>query len=603
MKKEKNKGITLIALIITIIVLLLLAGISVNMISGQDGILTKANEAKNAQQEAERREKEVIDEMEFLLGSQEAPWSEEEAEVFAGGDGTQENPYRVENAKQLLYFAEQVNNGETYTGQYISLESDIDLKYKEWIPIGFGVEDPNEGYSTYFDGNFNGNGHKIKNINIQRENMTGVGLFSVITENGLVENLEVTSGRVIGKLFVGGIAGETAGNIKNCISDLEIIAQDNSKGWSGEFAGGISGSIVFGSIENCTNYGDVITKNDYKKTQRGKRAGGIAGGAEQGASIKNCTNYGHVTSMYQIAGGIVASNYNSTIEGCTNNGNVLAKYQEELANSGLLCGGIIGWIMQTEEEVSSVEVKNCMNTGEVVAEVQRAGGIIGEQDEGTIELCKNTGTVISKYNETTSNTGWFAGGIVSLQEGGIVKECVNSGEIIAEVNMAGGITGRSVGKVNYCWNEGKVKQLSKEESDGSFSYKSGGISGDNNGGTIEYCYNIGSIQTEKATGTIDEIGGIVGLNRTSGTIKYCYNRGMVTGGDAIGGVLGQLYDGTLEKNYYYVSNINTAIGHNGTSYTEVTPGSDITGQAEKISEAEAKNITSFDKFKQWISTK
>ena len=58
MKKiEKNKGITLIALIITIIVLLILAGVTISTLSGESGIMKKANEAKKetAQANAEER--------------------------------------------------------------------------------------------------------------------------------------------------------------------------------------------------------------------------------------------------------------------------------------------------------------------------------------------------------------------------------------------------------------------------------------------------------------------------------------------------------------------------------------------------------------------
>ena len=43
---KNNKGITLIALVITIIVLLILAGVSIAMLTGNNGILTQANEAK-----------------------------------------------------------------------------------------------------------------------------------------------------------------------------------------------------------------------------------------------------------------------------------------------------------------------------------------------------------------------------------------------------------------------------------------------------------------------------------------------------------------------------------------------------------------------------
>ncbi len=45
---KNNKGITLIALVVTIIVLLILAGVSIAMLTGQNGILSKANEAKES---------------------------------------------------------------------------------------------------------------------------------------------------------------------------------------------------------------------------------------------------------------------------------------------------------------------------------------------------------------------------------------------------------------------------------------------------------------------------------------------------------------------------------------------------------------------------
>ena len=52
-----NKGITLIALVITIIVLLILAGVSIAMLTGDNGILTQANKAKDDTAKAEIAEK------------------------------------------------------------------------------------------------------------------------------------------------------------------------------------------------------------------------------------------------------------------------------------------------------------------------------------------------------------------------------------------------------------------------------------------------------------------------------------------------------------------------------------------------------------------
>ena len=57
MKNSKEKGITLIALVITIIVLLILAGVSIAMLTGQNGILTQAQNAKNETEEAQDKEK------------------------------------------------------------------------------------------------------------------------------------------------------------------------------------------------------------------------------------------------------------------------------------------------------------------------------------------------------------------------------------------------------------------------------------------------------------------------------------------------------------------------------------------------------------------
>lgn len=53
---KNQKGITLIALVITIIVLLILAGVSIAMLTGQNGLLTKANQSNEKTQEAEVRE-------------------------------------------------------------------------------------------------------------------------------------------------------------------------------------------------------------------------------------------------------------------------------------------------------------------------------------------------------------------------------------------------------------------------------------------------------------------------------------------------------------------------------------------------------------------
>ncbi len=57
MKNNRQKGITLVALVVTIIVLLILAGVSISMLTGENGILTKANNAKEENKKATAEEK------------------------------------------------------------------------------------------------------------------------------------------------------------------------------------------------------------------------------------------------------------------------------------------------------------------------------------------------------------------------------------------------------------------------------------------------------------------------------------------------------------------------------------------------------------------
>ena len=69
-KGRREKGITLIALVITIIVLLILAGVTIATLTGDNGILTKANEAKTITNEKDEEEQIEIGYTEYLMADQ-----------------------------------------------------------------------------------------------------------------------------------------------------------------------------------------------------------------------------------------------------------------------------------------------------------------------------------------------------------------------------------------------------------------------------------------------------------------------------------------------------------------------------------------------------
>lgn len=74
---RKERGITLVALVVTIVVLLILAGISLSLVLGQNGIVTRAKESRNAQSNALIMENEeytnVLKEMNSMLNTSTTP--------------------------------------------------------------------------------------------------------------------------------------------------------------------------------------------------------------------------------------------------------------------------------------------------------------------------------------------------------------------------------------------------------------------------------------------------------------------------------------------------------------------------------------------------
>ena len=66
------------------------------------------------------------------------------------GQGTKENPYQISTKEELVYFAEQVNDGnKDYANAYVELTDDIDLENMSWTPIGSNRTAPFRGH---FDG-------------------------------------------------------------------------------------------------------------------------------------------------------------------------------------------------------------------------------------------------------------------------------------------------------------------------------------------------------------------------------------------------------------------------------------------------------------------
>lgn len=92
-------------------------------------------------------------------------WNGTAATDFAGGNGTEANPYLIANADQLAYFRNEVDGGRTFDNEFVKLTANIHLSNVNFEPIGWGYEynDWNVGDQTGkpFKGTFDGNGKTI----------------------------------------------------------------------------------------------------------------------------------------------------------------------------------------------------------------------------------------------------------------------------------------------------------------------------------------------------------------------------------------------------------------------------------------------------------
>mgnify|MGYP004484835727 CR=1 FL=1 len=656
MKTQKIKsanGITLIALAVTIVVLLILAGVSISALFGDNGIIQKARDAQNKANESAKKDMEQINGLENWLNEKTVgsltPWSGETADSFSSGNGTEEDPYIIETAEQLAFFASQVNAGETFEGKFISIIKSINLGNKEFTPIGVGPtgETPNNwDWSGYFNGTLDGKGNVITGIKITQPTMHGVGLIGCLQEKGIVENLNIYEGTIIGNTRVGGIAGASIGKIINCTNKATIIAQDNENTYSGLMVGGIVGAINKGSIDNCKNYGNVTAKDDSLTLGKGKFAGGIVGqvyvGEGEDITISNCTNSGTIVAVYQQVGGIIGSSYKKegatnkvTIINCDNSGKVSTGDSEKLTT--VCAGGIIG--MANTETI----IDNCTNSGNITANRQKAGGIVGSQESGKGEIknCTNNGYITTTNNgvggiigyiesqndidNCTNNGNLMApegmmGGIVGRQNAGTIMNCTNNGEVTTGGSCAGGISGYQVdGTIGKCINNGKI-EVGTQRAGGIVGQQqageinnctnkgeiisnakggrgiSGGIVGGQIGGSINSVYNSGLVKTKSySEDTIDALGGIVGAQRNTGIISKAYNKGQFEGGDVIGGIVGQKNLSTTVENSYYYAPSNTelkGIGSETDTDTEIVKVEDVAGKAERTE----KDISSLEDF-------
>ncbi len=383
---------------------------------------------------------------------------------FAGGDGTEQNPWQISTIEQLdsvRYFLDdhfELTNDLNFTGSiYDSINSQ-----EGWIPIGTS--------SDRFTGSFNGKGFVIENLYINKIGVGNVSLFGYIYSANL-DSLSVLNCNVLG-------GSSDTGCLVSVVSNSTIS--------SCTVSGRVSGYSNVGSIAgNIIDNSSVILCKSNSIIEGHYDVGGLFGSLLQGSRVEDCTTAGSVSGVNNVGGLIGIINNGCIVNNCESNNEV---------EGSEYVGGFAG---KLESSTINRGIVNCHVLG-----TDFVGGFTGICDDGsTIEKCYAIGSV-----QGADYVGGLAG---SVRYNSTVKRSYVSTYVVGYDNV-GGFIGELfyLSNIYNCYATGQVEG----------GYDIGGFIGYNSSATgISCCYSANKVVS---VGT--RAGGFIGFNFTNDFLQDCY---------------------------------------------------------------------------------
>jgi len=500
-KKEKNikkindNGVTLIALVITIIILLILATVSITMLFGNDGIITRAQDAQRMQDLGEIRDAVVLKKADNMITEH----IEARNTTYPG--------ITLTTSEVVAYTGIIPKTGAIYKL--------INKDYEEEVFTELGANTKKRAYVVCYETGeayeadmsngdlirFNLDDGRIYPTETSLTLIRGIGINVTVNGNPVPLNYDfLTEGEyIINATGASFLPYTITINISDNINDTGEIEI-----WTVEQLKKVATGIV-----NFTN--DIVYEGQVKQV-----AGKWNYADDYIYKMMADINLNHIANWIPIAefngffegNNHVISNMNiiSSINNRglfeVNNGIIknLKLNNANIYNTATYTGGLVG---SNYGEVSNV----IMESGNISGH-QQTGGIVGN-NIGTIVNCGNNATInyIANYS--------YVGGIVGYNTGSI-ERCYNYATITGG-NIVGGVVGHSSGVIKSCYNIGNVRANMGHPSYSSNSYV-GGIAGVS-ASQIIYCYNVGAISASQRM-----VGGIMGqLTTNSAIATNCYN--------------------------------------------------------------------------------
>ncbi|MET3849245.1 S-layer homology domain-containing protein [Paenibacillus sp. OAE614] len=289
------------------------------------------------------------------------------------GSGSAEDPFIITGLDQL-------NAMRNNLSAHYRLAADIDASDTAnwdggagWKPIG---ERGNGDKSEQFTGEFDGAGYVIRNLTINRPSEQGVGLFGMIGTGGVVRNLGIEGGSVIGSNFTGALAGNNNGTVERAHSSVDVTGY------------GVVGGLV------GYDYGHIISSYATGNVSGNSAVGGLAGRSDR-----------TITESY-ATGNVVGDNDVGGLVGLLFGGNLTRSYfSGKVMARGYYIGGLVG-------NLDGGDVSQSYNIGSVSGD-RVAGGLVGISVYGHIGKTYTSGTVTTASGDV--------GGVLGANNGAMME--------------------------------------------------------------------------------------------------------------------------------------------------------------------------------------
>ena len=524
--------------------------------------------------------------------------------------------YQIANAGQLYWFAAYVNTYDYDNATYPNvaanavLTADITVNegdvagcdgtkaegWRVWTPIA-----PN---TATYAGKFDGQGHTISGLYFNNEEEDYVGIFGQLRDGGEIQNVGLKNSYFRGRNYIGGVVGENNGTVENCYNTGNVVGNKWVGGVCGyndgtnnncyntgkvtgtSYVGDVCGQNDKGTLTNCYYLADSETNNNdgtFGKTAEQFASGEVAyllNGSES-TDVAFCQNLdnGEPTDATPVLDSTHGTVYQFTncnhADTYTNNKD--AKSGDHSWDDNGFCRYNDSHYAEPEQVNGVYQIENAGQLYWFAAQVN--DGKINDADavltaditvnEGDVAGCDGTKTEgwrdwtpinAAYYRSTFDGQGHVIYGLyfndTSVGNIGLFSHLYEYGKI-QNVGLENSYFRGATDIVGICAdNDGTIENCYNA---GTISAENGFVGGlvSNNFGSVINCYNTGNITADGRTG-----GGVVAWNRSSGIIKNCYSTGTLTGGDMNGVV--EDNSGTVENCYYLADSETDNL--NGTTF-------------------------------------